>query len=391
MKHLIIHIGHGKTGTSYIQSMLALNTQKLENLKIHYPYDRSFPGAQKGMITSGNQQLLTTENIKFGRHEHILISGENLFHFLLGIGNFDKKVMAYCDKVSVILYTRNVLDMLCSAWGQAVKRGGETSSLNEFLISSPDPHHAKVLQWIKLSERHGFKLYLKNYSNHTNDVFGNFFSTLKEIQGIDGENANEFVTPDRKQVNRSMTRAEYALIQSANKLSRQFGQALSDHLVNQLPEISSETPRISSEVKTVVNDRYEAIISEINLHLEKSELVELASSQDEKKNTTSELNESQLKIFEKTFNRFFKPKSSLKHNESNPSLQDINSSLQHIVKVVDDIALKIENNRGQCEVQDAIALKEIALQLRPNGPLMDKKLNKKEMWFMRKIKQWYHS
>lgn len=311
MKHLIIHVGHGKTGTSYIQSTLALNIQRLESLRIHYPYHESFTAAQNGMISSGNGQLLEAENIKFVEHEYILISSENLFHTLLINDNFEKKVLAFCDKVSVILYTRNVIDMLCSTWGQSVKRGGLTSSLNEFLLSSHDLHHAKVLQWLQLSKRLGFRLYLKNYSNHKNDIFGDFFSLLKEILTLDEGITNDFVTPRQKLVNRSMTQVEYALIQCANRIDPKFGYALSDILVNQLPEISSETPSISNEVITALASRYAETISEINMHSKNSEFLEFASKQNEKTNAVSELSEVQLQLFEKTFNSFFTPKASL--------------------------------------------------------------------------------
>ena len=54
MEEIILHIGHGKTGTSYLQSCLALNRQKLLDIGIDYPEDRSFKSAKKGEITSGN-------------------------------------------------------------------------------------------------------------------------------------------------------------------------------------------------------------------------------------------------------------------------------------------------------------------------------------------------
>ena len=85
MEEIILHIGHGKTGTSYLQSCLALNRQKLLDIGIDYPEDRSFTSAKKGEITSGNpaqffNNYLNIESIT--DKETILFSNEGFYETL---------------------------------------------------------------------------------------------------------------------------------------------------------------------------------------------------------------------------------------------------------------------------------------------------------------------
>jgi transposase InsO family protein len=51
---IILHIGHGKTGSSYIQSSLALTAGRLREAGIEYPELRPFTRAKQGRISSGN-------------------------------------------------------------------------------------------------------------------------------------------------------------------------------------------------------------------------------------------------------------------------------------------------------------------------------------------------
>ena len=47
MKELGLHVGHTKTGTSYLQSIFSLNVTLLQNLRIEYPNHTSFKRATK--------------------------------------------------------------------------------------------------------------------------------------------------------------------------------------------------------------------------------------------------------------------------------------------------------------------------------------------------------
>ena len=79
MKEIILHIGHGKTGTSYLQSCLALNRQKLLDIGIDYPEFKTFEKAKRGEISSGNGYLFFKDylNAQFlSEQNRILYSSE---------------------------------------------------------------------------------------------------------------------------------------------------------------------------------------------------------------------------------------------------------------------------------------------------------------------------
>lgn len=58
MSVLYLHVGHGKTGSSYLQSALALSQDALRDNGIFYSLNEVGRRAAQGKITSGNGNLL---------------------------------------------------------------------------------------------------------------------------------------------------------------------------------------------------------------------------------------------------------------------------------------------------------------------------------------------
>ena len=112
MSNIILHIGHGKTGTSYIQSILASNIDFLSDAGIRYPENASISQAVLGKITSGNGDLIFKEG--FAEEGTTLLSNENLFHQLSNDECLAKYVLSKCDDLHVVLFTRNVFEFLFS-------------------------------------------------------------------------------------------------------------------------------------------------------------------------------------------------------------------------------------------------------------------------------------
>lgn len=86
MKRVFLHIGHGKTGTSFVQSFLALNVGVLNSCGIDYPSHRGLAPARKGCLSSGNlggvndwREHIINESEK-SHFEDIIFSNETLFH-----------------------------------------------------------------------------------------------------------------------------------------------------------------------------------------------------------------------------------------------------------------------------------------------------------------------
>ena len=108
MSTAIVHLGHGKTGTSYIQSSLALNQSGLLDHLILYPKCSSFDDAVNGLVTSGNGALFQDGfDVANQEADSFLFSGENLFHSLIrrdGLLLRNALVNRF-DQLKIVLYT----------------------------------------------------------------------------------------------------------------------------------------------------------------------------------------------------------------------------------------------------------------------------------------------
>ena len=267
---LILHIGHGKTGTSYIQSVLSLNIDNLKNNGIYYPDHASFNSARLGLISSGNGSLIQDKNYKLDEGLNNLFSDEYLFHFLAEEDNLEQFVINKNWPLEIICYTRNIFEMLISNWGQMVKRGGCTATVNEYL-KGDDPHHQKLLWWLNASEKYGFKITVRNYSNYKKNLIERF------LQDVLGEGDLNFipVRPINNIVNRSLTLTEYEIQRVCNIYASHSSQFISDVLVNALPSVTAENPKINREVYENVLERMAPVILQINERISCNEAIVL--------------------------------------------------------------------------------------------------------------------
>ena len=239
MRNLVLHIGHGKTGSSYIQSVLALNIKKLSNYGIYYPKPRDYKKASKGFITSGNGHKLLDSNQKFliekdnniFKNKITLYSDETFVRRLIFNNQFKDFIAKNNKKLKVILYTRNFFEHEFSSWGQLVKRHYFKNDLNNYLKNNnPSGVYKLIRDWIDLSKVFNFELIIKNYSNYKDKIFEIF---LDDVLGINAPSL-ELKSP-MYPVNRSMTFTEYEIIRVLNKFK--FEENLSDNLINFFPTI----------------------------------------------------------------------------------------------------------------------------------------------------------
>ena len=304
MQEIILHIGHGKTGTSYLQSCLALNKQKLLNIGIDYPEDSSFSSAKKGEITSGNPSPFFNNYLNIDsltNKERILFSNEGFYETLLR-GNREFKSFnnikffeKYSNKLKVILYARNLFSHFFSIWAQQVKRSSLIADIDTFLKDRPVSDCALIIDWLKLSKQFGFKLIIKNYSNHKNNLLNVFLEDL-----IEEKNKNiKFILPLNKRVNRSLTFSEYEIQRICNFLNISK-PPLSDLLVNQLPDIKSMKIKCSMESYNIVKISNIEIVNSINNQIDKNESIKIETKEAvvyrENDIENSALKEDQIKI-----------------------------------------------------------------------------------------------
>ena len=273
MNQLIMHIGHGKTGSSYLQSVLARNRDVLARHGWTYPVHASDALALHGKISSGNGAVIFEED--YSLSPRTIVSSESLFQQLVTDESFDAFKRRHPCSLEVVLFVRDVFECLVSTWGQAVKRGGQTADVNAFLRQFEDFYYHKILFWMDASEKFDFKLTIRNYSNHQIDLLETFIEAAFGAQAaglLDDMDAG-----DPFKVNRSLTLAEYMLQREFNKYDPGSASYISDVLVNALPDIHAEFPFIEKDVYEHVADWAQPKVDAINDRMEQGEIIQLES------------------------------------------------------------------------------------------------------------------
>jgi hypothetical protein len=261
-QNIILHIGHGKTGSSYIQSSLALSVGRLREAGIEYPELKPFARAKRGGISSGNlgydKAFVQTVADVARRHANasrLLFSSEWLFHWIAEDGETLARLQESFD-VTVVLFIREFLAHAISTYGQKVKRGGCTTSLGEYLAEDRFPH--VVLTALQAVERAGCRAATFNYSRHSDHVLDSF-------AGAVGVAPDTLVLPPVARVNRSLDETELALVRCFNAvLGKSSSELVADALCEKLPLHPTGTPRISRQDYQAYRARVAPIEAMIN-------------------------------------------------------------------------------------------------------------------------------
>ena len=107
MDKLTIHLGHPKTGSSFIQTFLALNIDLLNEFGINYPFKGNLPNAKKGYMVNGNGGELISKDgkikLKISETKNILISDEILFYRLLKLNNIDCYLNTFSKDIKIYI------------------------------------------------------------------------------------------------------------------------------------------------------------------------------------------------------------------------------------------------------------------------------------------------
>jgi len=281
VNELVLHVGHGKTGTSAIQSALALNKEELLRRGFVYPSHRDEPAARRGEITSGNGELLFDSTFRFDDEVNYIFSSEWFFHHLLEENRFSRLVQHRGRKIKVVLYTRDVFEFLSSVWIQAVKRSGEVLYLDEFLLKgatssedgSPFFIYQKIQRWLDMAEEYNCECIVRNYSRWRANIVEIFFRDAMSLERLDFD----IVMPKSRTVNRSLTLVECEFQRLFNKVIRGSGSFISDVLVNKLPNLPVARLRCSSEAYDAACYAIRPSVEQINSRIAFAEAVLIES------------------------------------------------------------------------------------------------------------------
>lgn len=285
---LHVHIGHPKTGTSYIQSLLATNKSQLESHGIRYP-DTAFtlrarsedPGrggnCRATLLADASYHALVTEG-----SDTVVLSAERLFFPLSDGADLFASYAPHFDTVNIVLFIRDPLEFVTSWYTQRVKRGDFTGSLDDFVMASGffTSHMDRIEGILDLCARAGYRLTVRNYSRLAvplDDV----------IEGVLGLSRGTLIRPPSRKVNRGLTRSELYLQQRLHHhLGREFNlflgtkrvtsrgiayEIVAKALCTGLPELDAEYAALSAPVHEEFCRRIDAGIAKVNARLPESE------------------------------------------------------------------------------------------------------------------------
>jgi len=154
-KHLYLHIGTNKTGSTSIQHYLKENQNLLKSSGYYYPMEGAYfypPEASPSLLAHallgnrpayiGNRNIDEEacvsdiiRDIKQSNCEKVIVSSEH-FHWAKTVDEIKKIYSIFFDlfeKITIIVYLRRQDTRLESTWSQRVKMGLITESFDDFL------------------------------------------------------------------------------------------------------------------------------------------------------------------------------------------------------------------------------------------------------------------
>nr|WP_284499967.1 hypothetical protein [Synechococcus sp. MU1648] len=282
-----MHIGHGKTGTSAIQSSLAIASNDLAEQGISYPIQQSLRDrASRLEITSGNWEpksevSLSDELLEIaannGDNLKIILSSESLFWLVPELIQNKSKWENNID-MHIILAVREIEEMLSSEYQQRVKRHGDSMPLEQFLrarhfISS---HHAKAAEIIELMNESNISNTIINYSRHKRDISQLIFKLV---------GAEELYPEDQMAgaiINRSLSRKELEMLITINALYYSkfpwISTRISDALIKSQPQIEAQQCKLIKPQLEKVYEQNDAYLQTLNACLDPNEQLTMLST-----------------------------------------------------------------------------------------------------------------
>ena len=284
MKKVYLHIGAGKTGTSAIQSYLAMNEDNLLDNGYYYPAGSLHAQAKNMKITSGNASelakiLLDTYNeetkeklekiiyklISESDNKDIILSSELIQNYnQQSMEIFNKLTLKSGYKIIIVYYIRAIADHVVSQYQQFLKRLASTNSLEKHILNKKNTF-LKIL--IKTEEIFGKEnLIIKNYDKVKENLFENF---LEDVLHID--NISKFVIPSGK-INRSLSPYEVSFMKHINNYftEKKHATFVSNALIHNKPNISYDMT-IEKKDLEILEEMYSEDINILNIFLKEKE------------------------------------------------------------------------------------------------------------------------
>jgi hypothetical protein len=298
MPFAFLHIGAGKTGTSYLQAQLALNHEVLYHNNIYYPtWPRLLKRVEDGKVTSGNIQHLMpwllpnhpsvisqgkvgegpisnskkwlNTIIQGADGRDILLSGEALQH--ARAANITQIAHAFENQgynMRVIFYVRHAIDHALSDYREHVQRGfrdgynrKELRSVEGWLTHHVVPYRATLRNYsLVLPDS---KIIVRSYDEDKQYLWHRFLSCLGHASLKNIKAASDIT------INRSLTILETQFLEyAASVLSQKQMLAIGMKLISNPPlkvrGVEPESFMISKTTLDIFKANHIDTITEIN-------------------------------------------------------------------------------------------------------------------------------
>lgn len=246
---MILHVGHNKTGSTFLQTGLANSAANLERHGLSYPIgDKLRHATDAGKIVGGNisagqdvPKLFASNTMQ----SRVLLSSEAYFNKFRNDKQGRNPLLETltdfvpADRIRVLLLIRDPLEHAISHYHQVIKSGTRSETFDEFLARYNMPKNVK--SFLLDLESHDLKYDIINYSRHKSDLSDTFGRCL-------GVPAGTIQTSRDGPVNRSLTGSELELQRLLNKyVGAGKGNTVGTALAYQLPGIKSDAPAISRD------------------------------------------------------------------------------------------------------------------------------------------------
>ena len=291
---LHLHVGHGKTGSSFLQSWWALNRPGLWQVaRLLYPVGEADQRARAGAFSMGNGLLLdqalqvSDQPRELGRlwadllQQAPELGGEVPMGVLFSAERWARHLPAQLEallrvadaggveQIQIWLLVRDPLDHAVSVYGQMVKRHGFTGSLDEWLLIYDFPQVLLRCLDAFQSRPDRIQLQMDHYGRQRRNLHQRMLDWL--VLPTDAP----WQQPAQSTVNRSLSADELLLMRWLNERLGDRAAAVGEQLVDRLPGLQPARLQPSATVCDQFVQRWSATLAQINQRLPESAYVHL--------------------------------------------------------------------------------------------------------------------
>lgn len=276
---LHLHVGHGKTGSSFLQSWWAVNRPTLLQAQLLYPEAPGDARARAGAFSMGNgsaldQALSSCSGPRAWRRwwrglqphqplEDVLFSAERWTRHLPEQCDGLLALADACgiERIRLWLLVRDPLDHAMSVYGQMVKRHGFTGDLDAWLEIYDFPE--ALLRFLETFQARPDRFMLQ--IDHYGRQVGGLLERMQAWLALPGD--LPWQKPAQCVVNRSLTADELLLMRWLNGRLGDRAAVVGEQLVDRLPQLAPARLQPSAQACAQFVAHWRPLVDEINHRL----------------------------------------------------------------------------------------------------------------------------